>query len=359
MCGFYVSQVRDEVLSFLESVRYKEQGWGKWKYNVKMERAYGLIPSIQAITILQQLKALEGISSKHKNDAKVFFQSTQDYKDGYFKDPLVKQTDRVTKPLNSHDALHSWEDIWGQMSATANALDILGAKPLYPLPKSSFVNLEKVNIREWVLSLNWKQPWHVGERFYRSIDAYIRKEKNNCKLYTPSNDLILHKLFDTYEKEVLDKDSGMPIKKGCVNSSVAMAGLFKIMHAYKIANKETPYAKHAIDFTLNLQHSDGEFGIGRQMTIICDALWILRELNNQLKDKYRYKDIVAAGNLTAKLLFDVYQKPDGGFAFCGEYCWPVHHSIRISQPYPIGDVTGTSLSLKCLEYADEWNKIKK
>lgn len=336
----YITQAKPGVCDWLETVRWKADGWGRWKYNAHMDRPYGLISSGFAIVIHDQLGLLAGLTPQQRREAIEFFQSTQDPVDGYFKDPLVRESDRLA------NAIHTWEDIWGQMGVAARALELLGTKPLHPLPATTFADLRDPRIREVMLDWNWGNPWHVGERFYRAVVA-----AGLC-----GDDPLVENFFRIYETEIHDPLTGMPTRRGCTDGSVAMAGLFKAMWAYEHVNRPVPDAAAAIDFTLGLQHPDGEWGFRNNMCINFDALWVLYRLDRQLKGAHRHADIVAAGNRTAKLLLEQYRKPDGGFAFTGGNCWEVHHSIRISGGYPEGDIVGTHMSLHCLTYADEWNR---
>lgn len=343
----YIDQARPGVLAWLESIRHKAEGWGRWPYNAHMVRPYGLIPSTQAIQLHDMLGALGDVSDQQRHEAVQFFQSAQDMDDGYFKDPLVRANDRVP------NAKHSWEDIWGQMSGAASALDLLGAAPRRPLPQASFADLRDVNVRDWVLSLGWQNPWHVGERFNRAITAYVRTLDGPPD---SARDPVLREAFATYENEVHDPASGMPLRKGCDDPSVAMAGLFKVISAYKVAQRPVPHAERGLDSTLDLQHDDGEFGFRNNMCINWDAAWVMRELDMQLGGAYRFADVQRAGNNLAAHLLGRYRKPDGGFAFCGDHCWEVHHSIIVSPPLPESDMVGTVMSLRSLSYADEWNQ---
>jgi hypothetical protein len=342
----YIEQVRPGVLSWLESIRWPNEGWGRWKYNAHMVRNYGLISSSMAIHVLDLLGVLPQLDDRQRHEAVSFLQSTQNPTTGYFIDPLVGESDRVP------NAMHSWEDIWGQMSAAGPALALLGAQPLYGLPQASFADLRSVDVADWVRSLGWENPWHVGERFHRAINAYVR---SLGELPDSERDPVLATAFATYETEVHDPRSGTPRRRGCNDPSVAMAGLFKVMMAYHSVNRPVPNAREAIDSTLALQHADGEFGFRNNMCINWDALWVLRELDREIGGAYRHSAIVRAGNLAAQHLLARYRKPDGGFAFCGDHCWEVHHSIYISPPLPEGDMVGTIMSLRCLHYADEWN----
>lgn len=78
-------------------------------------------------------------------------------------------------------------------------------------------------------------------------------------------------------------------------------------------------------------------------------------LDLQLDGGHRHDAITAAGWETADFLMKVHRKPDGAFSFHRDHCQTVHHSIRLShEPYPIGDLLGTTVSLNCLAYTDEW-----
>jgi hypothetical protein len=342
----YVEAARPGVLRWLEAVRWPDEGWGRWKYNAHMVRPYGLIPSAQAIQLLDMLGALADVPEQQRHQAIMFLQSTQDPHDGYFKDPLVGERERVP------NAVHSWEDIWGQMGAAATALEVLAARARYPQPKASFADLRRVDLREWLLSLNWANPWHVGERFQRAIAAYVRTLDASPD---SARDPVLADLFHVYEHEIHDPATGMPLGKGCNDPSVAMAGSFKVIGGYLQAQRPYPHAERAVDFTLDLQHADGEFGFRNNMCINWDAVWVLRELDKQLGGGYRRADIRRAGNRLAEHLLGRYRQDDGGFAFCGDHCWEVHHSIVVSPPLPEGDMIGTIMSLRSLSYADEWN----
>ena len=135
-----------------------------------------------------------------------------------------------------------------------------------------------------------------------------------------------------------------------------MAGLFKMRDAYNVVGRPFLYPEKALDFTLNLQHNNGEFGYGGDMCINWDAMEVLRILDKQLEGTYRRDDIVQAGNLLAQCLLQKYRKSDGGFAFHKNYCLTMHNSIRISAPYPESDMLGTYMCWISLSYADEWNK---
>ncbi len=346
----YVQQVREGVLAFLEEIRYKEEGWGRWPYNKHMMRPYGLTSSAEAIKTLTTYDALRLVPESQRREAIAFIHACQDPRDDYFKDPLVKPSDK-------HSDHHSWEHIWAHMSSNAlSALALLGAEPLRLKASAPFgADLTVIDPEEWVTSQDWSNPWMIGEHMTRVVSAYVEKLPPDQR--TPEEPRV-KRLLDTYEKLVIDPQTGMPTKGGCTSRSRAMAGLFKSTGSYQRVGREVPYADRAIDFVLDLQLPDGSFGeeIGAvPMTLNWDSVWVLRELNKQLGNGHRFNDIRAAGNELAAFLLAHHRKPDGGFSFHRDYCNWEHNSIRTSDKLPEGDTHGTEMCLRCLAYADEWN----
>jgi len=45
----HLGRARDGVLAWLETVRWKPDGWGRWKYNAHMARDYGLQMSLECL----------------------------------------------------------------------------------------------------------------------------------------------------------------------------------------------------------------------------------------------------------------------------------------------------------------------
>ena len=149
-----------------------------------------------------------------------------------------------------------------------------------------------------------------------------------------------------------------------------MAGLFKLLFAYIDAERPYPYAAQAIDSVLAMQSEAGDFAprfdlptpdgstyvirYAQDMCINWDALWVLRQLDKELQGQHRHADIARAAQRLAECLLRDYRKPDGGFAFAAEHCLLIHQAVKISKPFPEGDMVGAFMCLECLRYADEW-----
>lgn len=349
--GGYVQDLKKDIIPWLETVRYKAEGWGRWKYNLHMARNFGLESSSHGIELLKTYDELDKITATQKQEALAFFVSCRDPKDGFIKDPLVKESDKIS------NGKHTWEHIWAHMSSAGwDAVRNLGGTvPPKEKEAAPFVNFFKTAPKEWLLSLDWSNPWRVGEHMSKALDWYwsqLPPEQKN--LENP----VVKSLFETYEQYVLDPATGMPTKRGCTNKAIAMAGLFKSSSAYLKVGKKIPYANKAMDYVLALQFPDGSFGYEQtrgMMTINWDSLWVIRTLDQELEGSYRRQDIKRSGNRTAEFLLKEHRKPDGGFSFNLPHCVIGHNSVRISDKYVESDTLGTVMCLKCLDYADEWN----
>lgn len=344
----YMEEVQDDVLSWLEDIRYKSEGFGRWPYHAKMIRPWGLQSSGIAIRVLDEFDRLSGLTDTQKQEATAYFQSCQSPDDGLFRDPLETEDD--------YTGHHSWEQVWGQRNGAAlEALDRLDAKPLYPPVKAQFGDLSKIDTARWTLEdIDWSSPWNHGESWSRSLKSYLNHRTDDGD---PREDPKLVAAFEAVEQHIFDPKTGTPSRRmPRFDPGVAMAGLFKVMAGYQVVGRDVPFAEAAINFVLTLQHDDGDWANGDNMCMVWDSLWVLRVLDHQLHGGHRHDTITAAGRKTADFLMKVHRKPDGAFSFHRDHCQTVHHSIRLShEPYPIGDLLGTTMSLNCLAYTDEWD----
>lgn len=344
----YIERVKPGVLEWLESVRSKDEGWGRWKYTRHMERKYGLQSTAMAIGALHMLGELKKAPAKWKQEAVTFYQSCQDPKDGYFKDPLVTEKDRISNQ-------HSWEHIWAQMSSISSALRLLGAEPLHKSPSNRFIATNSIPPEKWHLQFDWKNPWLVGEEWARAVKGFWSGLPASEK--KPDHPALV-RAFAAMERDVIDPATGFPTKGGCTNMSVAMAGLFKVASAYLDVRRPVPNPERSIDSVLKLQQPNGEFGDRSEMCYNWDSLWLLRVLDAQIKGKHRHEDIVSAADRNAEILIAKYRKPDGGFTRNGDKCMTEHNSIRVGPALVEGDMLGTKFCLECFDYLDEWRGLR-
>ncbi len=346
-----LAAVREGVLEFLEAIRFKDEGWGRWPYHAGMRRPYALQSSSHAITSLEMLGALDTVPAASRTEAVAFLQGCQEKESGRFIDPLVTEADK--------DGEHSWNQIWGQWTgAGAGALKALGSAPLHPLPAAPFFDLRKMDGAEFTRSFDWSNPWGNGESWARAIGAYVdnlpAEVREALPEATPDK---LRIAFETFEEEILDHKTGFPSKAmEPENPGRAMAGAFKTYRAYQASKRPWPVPQKTMDSTLAIQRPDGEFAHGGTL-MNYDSIWVLDAFSSETPG-YRSSDLLEAGKKLTDVLMTLYRKPDGGFALRGENCVSNHHSIILSEKgYPVGDTMGTRMCLNTLAMIDGWERL--
>lgn len=335
-----------EVLAWLDSVAEKPGTLtGRWKYNLRMCRAWAVESSATAVMTLHALGALSGTAGRDRQRLCAVLQSFQRPDSGLFMDPLIRPEDRV-------GAQHSWEHIWLHHSGVCKeALECLGAEPLYPLPRQAFAELQAGRVAETVRGLDWSNPWLVGEHFCRMVSAH----RLSRGLTGPGQtDEAVEQAFALVENEIIGPHTGLPDLRGCADPRVSAAGLFKLLFAYREVARPFPRAERAVDSILALQDRQGGFGMDN-MCVHWDCAWVLWTLNRQLAGAQRLAGIRSAGLRLAEFLLREHRKTDGGFSFYRAHCLPIHNSVRVSDAVPESDALGTYMSCECLRYAREWS----
>ena len=345
----YLQRGRTGVADWLEAIRHKADGYGRWPYHAAMDVPWALQASAIALHMAGDLAGgPDSLSPEQRDEAVRFLQSCQDPETGWFKDPH-ETPDRYT-------GRHTWRQVWAQRTgSTVSTLDWLGAAPLYDPPAAEYPDLDLIDGRDFTLNhIDWSEPWRNGETWTRTLRSYLQSRRPDAASADPPA-TVIH-AYDALESEVLNPATGTPSRRMTTpDPAVAMAALFKVLNGYGVTGRAFPYPRQGIDSTLALQHDDGDWGHGDDMTMVWDALYVLRELDRRLDGSYRFDEIRAAGQRTAEFLLEVHRKPDGGFSFHRDRCLCNHASIRLCDAdHAVGDVLGTWMTLMCLEYADEW-----
>lgn len=341
--------MRKEILEWMDSVQWKPEEYAaRWKYTTHMVRDWGLQCSGIAIMIYSVLGVLDKKSPNWKNQAAREILSCQDKETGLFKDPLI-----LAHPEHKEWDKHSWEMVWLQNTLQCRqSLNLLGAAPLYPLPEESIRPLETGKARDAVMSLDWADdPWLWGEACTNMILAYCRK--NHIQSFDEADETV-REAFAAIEREVLNPETGLPDKQGCQDPATNMAGLFKIIFAYRPLGRPVPNVERAIDSIIAMQDERGSYG--DNLCLHWDAVWALKVLEEQIAGSYRLNDVADTGEALSQMLQKYYRKSDGGFSFFENHCLDLHNSIRVSPELPISDMLGTWMCIECIRYAEGWKQ---
>ena len=345
MAASYTETVRNGLSKWLESVRYKKEGWGRYPFNAKAIAPYSLHASGMAIRLLDELDILKDVGEEAKKEAAEYFRGAQDKEDGYFKDRY--------EDVSVYTGFNSWEEIWNQRSAVSEGLRLLGYDPVVPLPSKRFFDLSSPELTGWLEDLNWTNPGKCSEIISAAMIAFgdsLEKEKRSDASDPFSQ------VFSFYENEILDRETGLPTRRGCVNGQYIAVGIARMLLSYIYFGRSVPYSKKIIDYMLSKQDENGDFSNGEaNIAANYNMMWVLRELNYELEGGHRVEEIQDAGNQLAHRLLDAYRKQDGGFSFTESGCQDINYSIRVGKTLPISDMTGTMMAFRCLAFVDEWN----
>lgn len=354
-----MAKASDGVESYIMDLHASSGGVGRWKHNKGMKRPYALVATRFVVEMLHSMGRLHKLPAQIIDGAKNYMLGSQ-AEDGFFKDELVRKEDLV----DGH-CFH-WPDLWVQMGCET-AMRALHISPRYPLPGR--IHGQGENPEHWLYEGDWSNPWLMGDRFNRSVRAALGYPSPGAQV--PNH--LLEKVepwFNFVEKKVLNPATGLPDLVGCAEADVAMAGLFKLLFGYVDAQRNFPHMEAAIESTLALQDSQGDFAVrpeipipaersfilryARDMCINWDAIWVLRALDKQAGEQHCHREIVESSVCLAECLLRDYRKPDGGFAFAADYCLMVHSGVWLSEALPESDIIGTFMCMECLRYADEW-----
>jgi hypothetical protein len=311
-----------------------------------MLRDYAVESTGHIAKLLWELDAVE--DSPHTPHMIRFLQEQQDPDTGLFKDPLISREDHV-----GGEGSHSWEHIWQHHTGVATlALEALGAKPLYPLPKKAHVDLDEVDVRDWVLSLDWEHPYMEAEHWGNALRAYHNKHD-----LTPGADTTptIDEAFRVVNEEIINSETGFPGRYDPDTPGQGLGGAFKMLiQAYVPCGREYPHAEAAARSVLATQQENGEFTDGANMCMNWDAMYMLKHLTDDAQLEPLREDVLAAGQKLENRLLNTYRKDDGGFSFFADHCVNVHNSIRVSEPLEESDAMGTWMCADCLRMNGRW-----
>lgn len=341
----YLDQVKEDVLIFIESVRFKDdRKYGRWKYNIHAEHPYSIRSTAMAVEALWTLGEFQKLPEQNKNELKETVLSWQDDKTGYFIDPFICPRDRIKDDHSlEHNLLHV-------SSMALEILNMLGTDPLYPLHKYAIMELDQEKVEIKIRNFRWANPWRGGEHFSRAIMAY--RSANNLR--GTETDEIIERACRIIDSEIVNSETGFPDKQ-CDEINRNMAGVFKILYCYVSMGKPYAHPQRAIDSILAMQTDEGDIGYDN-MCINWDSMWALKVLNSQLEGSYRFEEIAEYGKKLCDFIFEHNRKLDGAFSFFRDHCISLHNSLFISEPLAESGVMGTFMCLECFVYTEAWAK---
>ncbi|MFW6414191.1 MAG: hypothetical protein ACOCZS_02710 [Verrucomicrobiota bacterium] len=330
-----LENIKDEVEKWLARVHYKD---ALYAYNVHASRSYALESSCSAVRVSNEIGLLARLSSteiERLADGIRAFQNA----DGVFRDPLVKEEDRVNKS-------HPWQKIYDHMTGVAlQTLALLGTSPAVKQKPPPLFDIAELDPEEWVRSFDHRNnPWGCCHNIAFSLLAYRRA--NGLENELDEKARICYRLIET---ELLNEVDGMP---GAVDVAQGrrIAGYYMLTFCYLPFNRPLPNPESAVDAILSAATSEGEISEGG-MCLNWDAAYVLNSICSELNWEYRHEEVLQLLRQLSRFLLTVHRKSDGGFSFYRDTCLEQHNFIRVSDPLPESDMIGTAMAVATLQIA--------
>lgn len=212
------------------------------------------------------------------------------------------------------------------------ALDILNAKPRYPL---TFLEewLDPARVKDYVLGRNWADPWFSTDLIFDDFCAMTYDMEQSAD--QGRHRRAFQVLFDTLDT-LQDPDTGFWGPNQGADPHESMAGTWHLFIIYNYHGRRMKFPERIIDNTLVLQGIDGHMAPPERRFATCfdmDATDLLVNLYRQVD--YRRQDIrpCLSHLLEANLRL---QNPDGGFrpsrSDAAHTVWEMSPSIKNPLP---------------------------
>ncbi len=325
--------LRERVLAWLETVRCKDEPWGRYKYCRGMKRAWGLESSLQAIKILRVLDALNEVPAEARLEMGRFVCSLQDPETGLVADPLAGESDRVSDHF-------PWEHIRGHATGVAiQALPLLGVS-LTRVPRAPDDPVAPGEVAPWMAALPWdSNPWRCGTL----IGQFLARHRTRTGLYDSDREDDIQSAAMDWLEARQDPRTGLWGTDRCPETAKAMAGLHCMSTGtYYLPGRPLPRPERVTESILALQQPNGDFATGGGC-LNYDAIQGLTSAARYTT--HRRREAVEAARRMVERIFGAYARSDGAFSFHAGRCMTTHNSLFVAEAAEESDVIGTHMYL--------------
>ena len=253
-------------------------------------------PDIQSTYFAWDILEKEGLVQTMPPEIKAksleYLQTRQNAKTGFFSDPDWPQ-------------MVEQERVMGRaLQFSTNSLQILGAKPLHPLPGAMGEPLperfaSEQNLRKWLDALGWEQPW-------RALDAVSSQKIFLLGLPAKERDPLVKFIYD-YATARQNPQTGMI---GGGEPIIQISGMMKFGRFCEVFELPIPNADAAYAFVMRWYRSQPEV---TTMTMIRNPLTHLADLQPYLSQPMPLADKQLVVRETARMIRTFHQK-DGAFS---------------------------------------------
>lgn len=194
-------------------------------------------------------------------------------------------------------------------------------------------NFSKSQISDYLLSLNWNNPWDSGAQFANTafFISTSNDDTQNQRLY----------LSDYISSLASNVDGTYGIGK-YRNSNELINGSMKVLTGLDWLNKEIHYPDRLIDSSLKIDPS-------REGCDLVDVVYVLYKC--LLLTDYRKKEVLTYLKLILKNIQKHYFE-NGGFSYYKESCQTHYYGVKIAKKTNSPDLHGTILLIWAISMVD-------
>lgn len=275
---------------------------------------------------------------KERRKACVEFVQSFQRQDGFFYDPwLFKNSNiglktialvflgRVSFRFLFH---HKEMNLRAETRQCVGDLFNVGFKPLIPLPLEF---QDTKNIRKYIQSLDWCNPWSAGSHLSHLMCFFSvsREYFDQPETYESLVDEILQMLSELHDKKTGTWFLGSP------SDVLKINGAMKVLSGLQWLDREYPNTENLIDFALAQPIQNDGCGI-------LNRLFVLQQARKKAPHGYRQKEI----RKTAFHALDTvqeFQNSNGGFSFYKHKSQTSYYGAKISKGFAVSDLHGTAM----------------
>ncbi|MGC9454399.1 MAG: hypothetical protein ACP5HU_05995 [Phycisphaerae bacterium] len=269
-------EVRDGVLKHCESLRVTEPDapYGMYRFSPHCKPTYWASAFVALTRYL--FGDMNNLSDEQRSQWLQYLIDGQDEQTGLYIDPVFKSEERISEQ-------HTDELLfWHSTTFILTAVDILGGRPKYPIPKVHDI-LTPEKMEQMLENLPWSvTPWVAGNWTY-DIGCLVghdyRATGNAANLEAMDAFFNWHEQRQNPETGWWDLVGGFPLTH-------QQYGGYHTLMVYWMYDREVPRPEAMIDSSLSLQTDEGHFGGGccPDMDCIDAAVSLARQYDTRMKE---------------------------------------------------------------------------
>lgn len=350
---YWLESLDKKVLNFIKGLSINNFNFIRYSLSGDLydeNTFWGLGNFVFASKILYMIKGFDNLSYEDKENLyKNIIKFHQ--KGGWIYDPLITKYSLLKKfrtiivqgPNSCKEIILKTRK--AETRQSFSALNILDRKPIEPF---LYIPLNKVEINNYLNSLNWAEPWSAGAHF--SLLLFFLKINNLFfENVIENNDKLITYAFQWINK-LHSKNDGSWYKGSNVSIVQKINGAMKVLTGLHAAGiTEFDYPRKLIDLSLSAIND-------RQACDNVNLTYVLYSCSI-IEPNYRRNEIEKFLFSRLNIIKDYYYPEYGGFSFFKNKANDYYYGFKISKGKNEPDIHGTVLFIWAITLIDKVLKL--